>query len=416
MKARINSTESSPPLRLNADERLLYHEQLKNSGFTPFGIALALFLFFGFPAYGCVIFTVAGSLLAGISFHDQWQLIEAPLMLIAAGVVALVVIWCVGRALPEKASPRQMHLVVTDKRIYTVFTRRDEASGLIEEDPRPLFYETPFSEVKLITIPEYGKNRYISFQLEKRDNCVVDDENEKDTHIYSVPDAQKVYSKLPLELRQARGLNTKAGIEHKAAQKRHQIFAQIVMLIVAIMLVMLSRAIVLQEVGLNYLRAGRDEYLHHHYERAESLCRSAETTLAKTEPNSHYGPACYRLALALNKNGKFDEAIPFFIEATQRCNYHDCESHSNWQPAIPRSYCYLAEIYAKRGDNTNAARYFELAREHMAKETQKKHAKHLVKSAASFYRTQGDEAKADQIEDAGRAYKPLTHNYDTFRQ
>ena len=399
-----------PAIPLEQNEHIIYTEETSpklSAAMTSVG----LIAFFGFPFYAWLFFIVAGGTFGGVALKDQLTLCIEP-----ASILTVVII--LGALAPQLLKltvkawmPDLCQLVVTNKRIFQLSAKTNKLTG--EFDPPLIMTESRYEETLAINIPSHGKNRFLTFKLIHKPD---DDSDSKSLNTYGVTNAERVYSRLPLELTQEKGIRSQNGQKFISNERRNQFTGSVAGLLLLGGLIYLSSILVPQEIATHYLRESRKAYLQGDYKAAEIAGQSALAYL-KTHPNHPFaGPINYRLAIAYKKNGKYAQAIPLLKEAILKCDWEDSESIVNWRPAIFRSNIYLGEIYAKLGKNAEATQAFDSALMTMSKETSRKKVDRYTETAVKFYVSQGDHEKAAAFMAAAHRFQPLNHHIRAFDQ
>lgn len=405
------TSQTAPPeVPLERGEQVLYIEDTIPKLTAPLA-SICLIGFFGFPFYGWLFFLITGGFLGGVELSDLLTMAITPASTLTAIVILSALAPILLKPVVKAVMPDLCQLVITNKRIFQLTARLNKLTGRYETPS--IVSESRYDETVAISLPQHGGNKFLAFKLVHKPD---EDGEGKSFNTYGVANAEKVYSRLPIELRQEKGIKSKEGMKYAGREKRNQLTASLAGLLILGGLVYLSSIMVPQEVATQYLRDSRTAYLHGDYETAESAGEKALAYLKKCQSHPFAGPINYRLGIAYKKNGKYAQAIPLLKEATLKCDWDDSESRVNWRPAIFRSNIYLGEMYAALGKNAEATSAFNDALKSMQKETSRKKVESYSEIAVKFYSSQGDHAKAAQFLAAAHRFRPLTHHIPAFDQ
>ncbi|MBC8000661.1 MAG: tetratricopeptide repeat protein [Leptolyngbya sp.] len=317
----------------------------------------------------------------------------------------------------KKFLPTKEKTIITSKRIYASYVM---PNGIVRD------MEMKSSEYKNIqALYPYTDNsgQFIRVIMNPRQLQLEDLPQNAHSDIegydrkYRVKNATVAYSFIPDDVKFSIGERSKSVIKHKGKRRFEAVFGVLFMCLFAGAIALFSICFYAQEHSNDLLRSGRKAYARKQYDVAEATLKRAYLSVAYFPFMHQYGIASYRYALALEANGKLDEAIPKFEQAVQACNwYDDDESNIDWRPAVFRSNVHLAEIYNRRDNKTFAGKYFEAALDTVSKETDVVRAKKFISEYATYLRQRNEVAKAEKVAARGQSFTIPHSRLNTFRE
>lgn len=393
----------SQPLKFSSDEKELFSVETDFLETNRLNIAGTLFLIIGFPFYSVITFI---SIIGFIQERSQNDIIsEITYPLSALGIILFIAI-VIASYDWKKFLPTKERTVITNKRIYSEYVMPNKTVKAME------LKSSPYADIQSIMAVSDKTGDYLRVIMKPgfipKDGLESSQTSSAEAfghdRKYKVKNAKAAYMQIPDTVKFAQGETSKATKKFKEKNKFEGVFAILFSFIFLGALASFSIFFNAQERSSDFLKKGRKAYALKQFDVAESDLRQAYNSVAALPFMTQYGMASYRYALALEANGKLDEAIPKFRQAVEKCNWADSESDISWKPAVFRSNTHLADIYVKKGDDKLARKYFEAALNSAPLETEEKRVKKFFANYENYLRKRNEIKEAHRIEVSAKIF------------